>query len=114
MVSIDMSAYMEKHAVSRSLARRPVRGLRGGPLTEPVDAPVQRYLFENLKKRPPDVGRLGRCSRGRLTAAGAHVDSKTLSLILQPSCAPAGPQRSKRRGRSREARAARAGAVIGE
>ena len=66
MVRLDMSEYMEKHAVSRLIGAPPgyVGYEEGGQLTEPVRRrPYSVILFDEIEKAHPDVFNvLCRCS----------------------------------------------------
>ena len=78
MVRIDMSEYMEKHAVSRLIGAPPgyVGYDEGGQLTEAVRRrPYSVVLFDEIEKAHPDVFNvlLQVLDDGRLTDwAGPH------------------------------------------
>src|ERR1035441_7248725 len=82
MVGIDMSEYMEKHAVSRLIGAPPgyVGYEEGGQLTEQVRRhPYAVVLFDEIEKAHPDVFNilLQIMDDGRLTdGKGRHVDFK--------------------------------------
>ena len=85
MVRIDMSEYMEKHAVSRLLGAPPgyVGYDEGGQLTEAVRRrPYSVVLFDEIEKAHPDVFNvlLQVLDDGRLTdSKGRTVDFKNTS-----------------------------------
>ncbi len=87
-VRIDMSEYMEKHAVSRLLGAPPgyVGYDEGGVLTEAVRRrPYQVILFDEVEKAHPDVFNvlLQVLDEGHLTdGQGRKVDFKNTFLIL--------------------------------
>ena len=88
MVRIDMSEYMEKHAVSRLIGAPPgyVGYDEGGQLTESVRRrPYAVILFDEIEKAHPDVFNilLQVMDDGRLTdAKGRTVDFKNTVLIM--------------------------------
>ncbi|AFL90342.1 ATP-dependent chaperone ClpB [Terriglobus roseus DSM 18391] len=88
MVRIDMSEYMEKHAVARLIGAPPgyVGFDEGGQLTEAVRRrPYAVILFDEIEKAHPDVFNvlLQVLDDGRLTdAKGRTVDFKNTVLIL--------------------------------
>jgi ATP-dependent Clp protease ATP-binding subunit ClpB len=88
MIRIDMSEYMEKHAVSRLIGAPPgyVGYDEGGQLTEPVRRrPYSVVLFDEVEKAHPDVWNvlLQVLDDGRLTdGQGRTVDFKNTVLIL--------------------------------
>ncbi len=88
MVRIDMSEYMEKHAVSRLLGAPPgyVGYEEGGQLTEAVRRrPYSVILLDEIEKAHPDVFNtlLQVMDDGRLTdGQGRTVDFKNTVLIL--------------------------------
>jgi ATP-dependent Clp protease ATP-binding subunit ClpB len=88
MVRIDMSEYMEKHAVSRLIGAPPgyVGYDEGGQLTEAVRRrPYAVILFDETEKAHPDVFNilLQVMDDGRLTdAKGRTVDFKNTVLIM--------------------------------
>ncbi len=88
MVRIDMSEYMEKHAVSRLIGAPPgyVGYEEGGQLTEPVRRrPYSVVLFDEIEKAHPDVFNvlLQVLDDGRLTdGQGRTVDFKNTVIIL--------------------------------
>ena len=88
MVRIDMSEYMEKHAVSRLLGAPPgyVGYEEGGQLTEAVRRkPYAVVLFDEIEKAHPDVFNtlLQLLDDGRLTdAQGRSVDFKNTVVIM--------------------------------
>ncbi|MEG1715293.1 MAG: ATP-dependent chaperone ClpB [Lachnospiraceae bacterium] len=88
MVRIDMSEYMEKHAVSRLIGAPPgyVGYDEGGQLTEAVRRkPYSVVLFDEVEKAHPDVFNvlLQVLDDGRITdAQGRTVDFKNTILIM--------------------------------
>ena len=88
MVRIDMSEYMEKHAVSRLIGAPPgyVGYDEGGVLTEAVRRrPYQVVLFDEVEKAHPDVFNilLQVLDDGRLTdGQGRTVDFTNTLIIL--------------------------------
>ena len=88
MVRIDMSEYMEKHAVSRLVGAPPgyVGYDEGGQLTEAVRRrPYSVVLFDEIEKAHPDVFNvlLQVLDDGRLTdSKGRTVDFKNTVLIM--------------------------------
>ena len=88
MIRIDMSEYMEKHAVSRLIGAPPgyVGYDEGGQLTEQVRRhPYAVVLFDEIEKAHPDVFNvlLQIMDDGRLTdGKGRHVDFKNTIIIM--------------------------------
>jgi ATP-dependent Clp protease ATP-binding subunit ClpB len=88
MVRIDMSEYMEKHAVSRLIGAPPgyVGFDEGGQLTEAVRRrPYSVLLFDEIEKAHPDVFNilLQILDDGRLTdSQGRTVDFKNTVIIM--------------------------------
>ena len=88
MIRIDMSEYMEKHAVSRLIGAPPgyVGYDEGGQLTEAVRRkPYAVVLFDEVEKAHPDVFNvlLQVLDDGRITdSQGRTVDFKNTILIL--------------------------------
>ena len=88
MIRIDMSEYMERHAVSRLIGAPPgyVGYDEGGQLTEPVRRrPYSVVLFDEVEKAHPDVfnSLLQLLDDGRLTdGQGRTVDFKNTVVIL--------------------------------
>jgi ATP-dependent Clp protease ATP-binding subunit ClpB len=88
MVRIDMSEFMEKHAVSRLIGAPPgyVGYEEGGVLTEAVRRrPYQVILFDEVEKAHPDVFNvlLQVLDDGRLTdGQGRTVDFRNTLIIL--------------------------------
>ncbi|HWT01946.1 MAG TPA: ATP-dependent chaperone ClpB [Pyrinomonadaceae bacterium] len=88
MVRLDMSEYMEKHAVSRMIGAPPgyVGFEEGGQLTEAVRRrPYAVILFDEIEKAHPDVFNvlLQILDDGRLTdSKGRTVDFKNTVLIM--------------------------------
>jgi len=88
MVRIDMSEYMEKHAVARLIGAPPgyVGFDEGGQLTEAVRRrPYAVMLFDEIEKAHPDVFNvlLQVLDDGRLTdSKGRTVDFKNTVLIM--------------------------------
>jgi ATP-dependent Clp protease ATP-binding subunit ClpB len=88
MLRLDMSEYMEKHAVSRLIGAPPgyVGYEEGGQLTEPVRRrPYSVILFDEVEKAHPDIWNvlLQVLDDGRLTdGQGRTVDFKNTVIIL--------------------------------
>ena len=88
MVRIDMSEYMEKHAVSRLIGAPPgyVGYDEGGALTEAVRRrPYQIVLFDEIEKAHPDVFNvlLQLLDDGRLTdGQGRTVDFSNVVIVM--------------------------------
>ncbi|NOT31164.1 MAG: AAA domain-containing protein, partial [Planctomycetes bacterium] len=90
MIRLDMSEYMEKHAVSRMLGAPPgyVGYDQGGALTEAVRRkPHSVLLFDEVEKAHPDVFNvlLQILDDGRLTDGQGHVVDFTQTLVLMTS-----------------------------
>jgi ATP-dependent Clp protease ATP-binding subunit ClpB len=88
MIRIDMSEYMEKHAVARLIGAPPgyIGFDEGGQLTEAVRRrPYSVILFDEIEKAHPDVFNvlLQVMDDGRLTdSKGRTVDFKNTVLIM--------------------------------
>jgi ATP-dependent Clp protease ATP-binding subunit ClpB len=88
MVRLDMSEYMEKHAVARMIGAPPgyVGYEEGGQLTEAIRRrPYAVVLFDEIEKAHPDVFNvlLQILDEGRLTdSQGRTVDFRNTVLIL--------------------------------
>jgi ATP-dependent Clp protease ATP-binding subunit ClpB len=88
MIRMDMSEYMEKHAVSRLIGAPPgyVGYDQGGALTEAVRRrPYQVILFDEVEKAHPDVFNilLQVLDDGRLTdGQGRTVDFRNTIIVL--------------------------------
>ncbi len=88
LIQIDMSEYMEKHAVSRLIGSPPgyVGYDEGGQLTEAVRRrPFSVVLFDEIEKAHPDVFNilLQILEDGRLTDShGKAVDFKNVVIIM--------------------------------
>ena len=88
LVRIDMSEYMEKHAVSRLIGAPPgyVGYEEGGQLTESIRRrPYSVVLFDEIEKAHPDVFNvmLQILDDGRVTDAQGHtVDFKNTIIIM--------------------------------
>ncbi|MCO4761704.1 MAG: ATP-dependent chaperone ClpB [Myxococcales bacterium] len=88
MVRIDMSEYMEKHAVSRLIGAPPgyVGYEEGGQLTEAVRRrPYSVVLFDEIEKAHPDVLNilLQLLDDGRLTdSLGREVDFRNTIVLM--------------------------------
>ncbi|PAX57955.1 ATP-dependent chaperone ClpB [Brunnivagina elsteri] len=88
LVRIDMSEYMEKHAVSRLIGAPPgyVGYDEGGQLTETIRRrPYAVILFDEIEKAHPDVFNifLQILDDGRVTDAQGHtVDFKNTVIIM--------------------------------
>jgi ATP-dependent Clp protease ATP-binding subunit ClpB len=95
MIRIDMSEYMERHAVSRLVGAPPgyVGYEEGGQLTEPVRRrPYSVILFDEVEKAHPDVFNtlLQILDDGRLTdGQGRTVDFTNTVIILTSNIASA-------------------------
>ena len=93
MVRIDMSEYMEKHAVSRLIGAPPgyVGYDEGGQLTEAIRRrPYAVVLFDEIEKAHPDVFNilLQVLEDGRLTdGKGRVVDFRSAVLIMTSNVA---------------------------
>ena len=96
MVRIDMSEYMERHAVSRLVGAPPgyIGYDEGGQLTEAVRRrPYSVVLLDEIEKAHPDVFNtlLAVLDDGRLTdGQGRTVDFKNAVLIMTSNIRPAG------------------------
>src|SRR5262249_2906814 len=99
MVRIDMSEYMEKHAVSRLVGAPPgyVGYEEGGQLTEAVRRrPYSVVLLDEIEKAQPDVFNtlLQVMDDGRLTdGQGRTVSFKNTVLIMTSNIGAAGGSR---------------------
>ncbi|HYT05844.1 MAG TPA: ATP-dependent chaperone ClpB, partial [Gemmatimonadales bacterium] len=88
MVRLDMSEYMEKHAVARMIGAPPgyVGYEEGGQLTEAIRRrPYAVVLFDEIEKAHPDVfnALLQILDEGRLTdSQGRTVDFRNTVLIM--------------------------------
>ena len=88
MIRIDMSEYMEKHAVARLIGAPPgyIGYEEGGQLTEAVRRkPYAVLLFDEVEKAHPDVFNvlLQVLDDGRITdSKGRTVDFKNTIIIL--------------------------------
>jgi ATP-dependent Clp protease ATP-binding subunit ClpB len=93
MLRIDMSEYMEKHAVARLIGAPPgyVGYEEGGQLTEQVRRrPYSVILFDEIEKAHPDVFNilLQILDEGRLTdGKGRTVDFKNTVIIMTSNIA---------------------------
>ena len=93
LVRVDMSEYMEKHAVSRLIGAPPgyVGYEEGGQLTEPIRRrPYSVILFDEIEKAHPDVFNimLQILDDGRLTdSQGRVVDFKNTIIIMTSNIA---------------------------
>ena len=90
LIRIDMSEYMEKHAVARLLGAPPgyVGYEEGGSLTEAVRRrPYQVVLFDEIEKAHPDVFNilLQVLDDGRLTDGQGHTVDFRNTLIVMTS-----------------------------
>ena len=90
MIRIDMSEYMEKHAVARFIGAPPgyVGYEEGGQLTEHVRRnPYSVVLFDEMEKAHPDVFNifLQILDEGHLTdGQGRTVSFKNCIIIMTP------------------------------
>ncbi|MCW3014256.1 MAG: ATP-dependent chaperone ClpB [Solirubrobacterales bacterium] len=97
MVRIDMSEYMEKHAVSRLVGAPPgyVGYEEGGQLTEAVRRrPYSVVLLDEIEKAHPDVfnALLQVMDDGRLTDGhGRTVDFKNVVLVMTSNVGAGAP-----------------------
>ena len=88
IIRIDMSEYMEKHAVSRLIGAPPgyVGYNEGGQLSERVRRkPYSVVLLDEIEKAHPDIFNLllQVLDEGRLTdSTGRHIDFRNTVLIL--------------------------------
>jgi ATP-dependent Clp protease ATP-binding subunit ClpB len=88
ILRIDMSEYMEKHAVARLIGAPPgyIGYEQGGVLTESVRRrPYQVILFDEVEKAHPDIFNimLQILDEGRLTDSQGHiVDFKNTIIVL--------------------------------
>ncbi|MEK7576132.1 MAG: AAA family ATPase [Patescibacteria group bacterium] len=88
LIRVDMSEFMEKHAVSKFIGSPPgyVGYEEGGQLTELVrHRPYSILLFDEIEKAHPDVFNimLQILDNGRLTdAKGRHVNFKNAVIIM--------------------------------
>jgi ATP-dependent Clp protease ATP-binding subunit ClpB len=95
MQRIDMSEYLEKHAVARLIGAPPgyVGYEEGGQLTEPVRRrPYSVLLFDEIEKAHPDVFNifLQILDEGRLTdGQGRTVDFKNTVIVMTSNIASA-------------------------
>ncbi|HSK39321.1 MAG TPA: AAA family ATPase, partial [Arenibaculum sp.] len=90
MIRLDMSEYMEKHAVARMIGAPPgyVGYEEGGALTEAVRRrPYQVILFDEVEKAHPDVFNvlLQVLDDGRLTDGQGHTVDFRNTLIVMTS-----------------------------
>ncbi len=90
MIRVDMSEYMEKHAVARLIGAPPgyVGYDEGGSLTEAVRRrPYQVVLFDEIEKAHPDVFNvlLQVLDDGRLTDGQGHTVDFRNTLIIMTS-----------------------------
>lgn len=90
ILRVDMSEYMEKHAVARLIGAPPgyVGYEQGGALTEAVRRrPYQVILFDEVEKAHPDVFNvlLQVLDDGRLTDSQGHVVNFKNTLIVLTS-----------------------------
>ena len=90
MVRVDMSEYMEKHAVSRLVGAPPgyVGFDQGGQLTEAVRRrPFRVILFDEIEKAHPDVFNvlLQILEDGRLTDGQGHTVDFRNTLVIMTS-----------------------------
>jgi ATP-dependent Clp protease ATP-binding subunit ClpB len=90
LIRIDMSEYMEKHAVSRLIGAPPgyIGHDEGGQLTEAVRrAPYSVILFDEIEKAHPDVFNtlLQLLDDGRLTDSQGHTVSFKNTVVIMTS-----------------------------
>jgi ATP-dependent Clp protease ATP-binding subunit ClpB len=109
MVRLDMSEYMEKHAVARMIGAPPgyVGYEEGGQLTEAVRRrPYSVVLFDEIEKAHPDVFNvlLQILDDGRLTdSKGRVVDFKNTVLIMTSNLGSREIQAAEGEDQAREA-----------
>jgi ATP-dependent Clp protease ATP-binding subunit ClpB len=109
MIRIDMTEYMEKHAVARLIGAPPgyVGYDEGGQLTEAVRRrPYSVILFDEIEKAHPDVFNilLQVLDDGRLTdGKGRHVDFRNTVIIMTSNVASELIQEMARSGRTEAA-----------
>ena len=109
MVRIDMSEYMEKHAVARLIGAPPgyIGYDEGGQLTEAVRRrPYSVILFDEIEKAHPDVFNvlLQVMDDGRLTdSKGRTVDFKNTVLIMTSNLGAAFLAEARRASRAETA-----------
>ncbi len=102
MIRVDMSEYMEKHAVSKLIGSPPgyVGFEEGGQLTEKIRRkPYSVVLFDEIEKAHPDVFNilLQILEDGILTdSQGRRVDFKNTIIILTSNVGAAGIVEKKR------------------
>ena len=111
LISFDMSEYMEKHSVSRLVARPRLRGFdEGGQLTKAVrQRPYSVVLFDEIEKAHPDVFNilLQILEEGRLTdSQGRTVDFRNTVIIMTSNVARAKSLRPPRSASAPTARPA--------
>ena len=110
MVRIDMSEYMEKHAVARLIGAPPgyVGYEEGGQLTEAVRRrPYSVILFDEIEKAHPDVFNilLQILDDGRLTdSQGRTVDFRNTVIIMTSNIGIARSSSSTRAATGRSSR----------
>ena len=94
LIRVDMSEYMERHAVSKIIGSPPgyVGHEEGGQLTELIrHRPYSVILFDEIEKAHPDIFNimLQILDNGRLTdAKGRHVNFKNAILIMTSMSVP--------------------------
>jgi ATP-dependent Clp protease ATP-binding subunit ClpB len=109
MIRIDMTEYMEKHAVARLIGAPPgyVGYDEGGQLTEAVRRrPYSVILFDEIEKAHPDVFNilLQVLDDGRLTdGKGRHVDFRNTVIIMTSNVASDLIQEMARSGKTESA-----------
>ena len=109
MIQIDMSEYMEKHAVSRLVGSPPgyIGYDEGGQLTEAVRRkPYSVVLFDEIEKAHPDVFNilLQILEDGKLTdAQGRKVDFRNVIVIMTSNIGSASISKNQSRSASRSA-----------
>jgi len=108
MIRLDMSEYMEKHAVSKMIGSPPgyVGFDDGGQLTEKIRRnPYSVLLMDEIEKAHPDVFNilLQILEDGRLTdSKGRMVDFKNCVIIMTSNIGAYGIEHSKKIGFSAE------------
>jgi ATP-dependent Clp protease ATP-binding subunit ClpE len=107
MIRLDMSEYMEKHAVSKLIGSPPgyIGHEEAGQLTEQVRRkPYSIILLDEIEKAHPDVQHmfLQIMEDGRLTDSQGRTVSFKDSVIIMTSNAGAGAKQTKKLGFTQE------------
>jgi len=117
LIRLDMSEYMERHAVSRMIGSPPgyVGHESGGQLTEAVRRhPYSVILLDEVEKAHPEVMNvlLQLLDDGRLTDGKGRVVNFSNTLVLMTSNLCQGPEFEPRADAGEEARREAGGAVL--